>query len=62
MKKTNLIVTATLLAMSVWIGFEIDPDRDWIAWLFIVIIPFVIIALAAILNLKSSKKGDNNEH
>ena len=62
MTKAKLLGIAALLALSVWIGFEIDPDRDWIAWLFIAALPVAIVALATILHLRSVKKGGNNEH
>ena len=52
-----ILLTGALLALSLWIGFEIDPERDWIAWLFIAVIPTAIIAFVTIFYLRSAKNG-----
>lgn len=62
MTKSKLLSIVALLALSIWIGFEIDPDRDWIAWLFIVVLPVAIVVLVTILHLWAVKKGGDNEH
>lgn len=60
MTKAKLLGIAALLALSVWIGFEIDPDRDWIAWLFIAALPGTIVGLVTILHFRTAKKGDHD--
>lgn len=34
---------AILAIVSIWIGVEIEYRRDYVAWIFIVVIPFVLI-------------------
>lgn len=58
----KLLVIPALLLLSIWIGFQIDPDRDWIAWLFIVVLPISIVVVVTILRFRAGKKGGKNEH
>ena len=50
-----LRLLAPLALGSIWLGLEIDPRRDYIAWLFIVIAPLMIVALAVYLSLRRKK-------
>jgi hypothetical protein len=62
MKKTRLFILFALLVLSIWIGFQIDPDRDWTAWLFIVGLPVSIALSETISQMRAFKKRGNDEH
>jgi flagellar motor component MotA len=61
MLKSPVIVGLVLVFISIWLGIQIDPSRDWSSWIFILVIPFVIVIGAVFWAFRSTKKGDTNE-
>ena len=61
MTKAGLVTIVALVALSVWIGIQIDPGRDWGAWLFIAALPIALVAVAIWIQVKTAKDGGKNE-
>jgi hypothetical protein len=41
------MVVVAVLAASIWLGIQIDPQRDWIAWVFIIGVPLAMVFIVA---------------
>ena len=57
MSRRGLAILAALTLGSIWLGFEVDPRRDYLAWLFLVVVPVAIVALAAYLIVRKKEKS-----
>lgn len=57
MSKATILGLVAVVAVSLWVGFQIDPHRDWLAWIFIIAIPFVVVG-GVVWHLMSGKEGE----
>jgi hypothetical protein len=58
-----IIVLIGLAVASIWIGFEIEPRRDPVAWIFLIVVPLALInaAFFIITRLKSKRRTEGDQ-
>jgi len=56
MTKVSLVLALVAVASSLWIGIQIDPKRDWIAWIFLAFLPLVFLLMFYLSNRHRKKK------
>ena len=55
------ILAGLLVAGSMWIGAEIDYERDPLAWLFLAVFPPLIIIVELLVRYKTVRSSQHNE-
>jgi hypothetical protein len=45
MPRLLAIVLIGLAGISIWVGFQIEARRDPIAWIFLAVIPLIIVGV-----------------
>jgi apolipoprotein N-acyltransferase len=57
MSKSTSLGLVAVVAGSVWLGLQIEPCRDWLAWIFILAVPTVVLG-GVVLYIRCSGKRE----